>query len=522
MDDMSDNIGIDVDVVIIGGGVAGLTAAFWLKKNNMSFVLMEAQDKLGGRAETAEHRCDIDLGAAYFGPLQAYTVALCNLLKVHRINNRLPGDLEHRVELSNGGIHKFKGKSFDVPRKDVPSEDADPDRESIDQHLFDLGLLGGFFDRREINDSHEIDAIKELYKVLGELEAMVLSMRIDLQNPANNRAAKSGLDSCSVEDWMKKNIRNQSIKDLLAVGVRSALSAEPRDVSMLYLVYFAATGGSFANVMSVGGGADNYRFKHGSSTLVRKLSEQVEAKNIRLNAKVSRIQEDGDGVTIFDEHGTRVGRARRCIVAMSPKHIDGISLNLLQGVPDQRKTMAEDMKMGKTIKAFVSFKKPWWRYVGSSGYALSAKGPVVWTMDNTWPDHESAEHYTLMAFIVGDDVDHLKDLEDGERMDKIIDHWRAIFEVDDCIIRHQLATNEKGRNHHRVWFEDPSSGRRGGPGAFFPPNKFLEHWPSLRQPTGRLHWAGAETATDWVGGYINGAIQSGIRAAEEVLKEVLG
>jgi monoamine oxidase len=39
----------------------------------------------------------------------------------------------------------------------------------------------------------------------------------------------------------------------------------------------------------------------------------------------------------------------------------------------------------------------------------------------------------------------------------------------------------------------------------------------LRRPSGLLHWAGTETATEW-SGYMDGAVQSGKRAAGEVLK----
>lgn len=35
----------------------------------------------------------------------------------------------------------------------------------------------------------------------------------------------------------------------------------------------------------------------------------------------------------------------------------------------------------------------------------------------------------------------------------------------------------------------------------------------------RVHWAGTETATQW-SGFLNGAVQAGMRAAEEVLREI--
>jgi monoamine oxidase len=39
---------------------------------------------------------------------------------------------------------------------------------------------------------------------------------------------------------------------------------------------------------------------------------------------------------------------------------------------------------------------------------------------------------------------------------------------------------------------------------------------SLREPAGRIHWAGTETAIVW-SGYVEGALQAGERVAAEIL-----
>jgi monoamine oxidase len=39
---------------------------------------------------------------------------------------------------------------------------------------------------------------------------------------------------------------------------------------------------------------------------------------------------------------------------------------------------------------------------------------------------------------------------------------------------------------------------------------------ALRQPVGRVHWAGTETSDVW-NGYIDGAVRSGERVAQEVI-----
>ncbi len=56
---------------------------------------------------------------------------------------------------------------------------------------------------------------------------------------------------------------------------------------------------------------------------------------------------------------------------------------------------------------------------------------------------------------------------------------------------------------------------RGGPVAICSPGALTGFGSALRDPIGVLHWAGTETATEWCG-YLDGAISSGLRAAEEV------
>ena len=56
---------------------------------------------------------------------------------------------------------------------------------------------------------------------------------------------------------------------------------------------------------------------------------------------------------------------------------------------------------------------------------------------------------------------------------------------------------------------------RGCPTAFLPPGVLLEYGSALREPFGRVHWAGTETATYWYG-YMDGAVRSGERVAAEV------
>jgi monoamine oxidase len=54
------------NVVIVGGGLSGLTAGICLKEKNIDFILLEASDRVGGRLYTEELNNNlVDLGGIY-------------------------------------------------------------------------------------------------------------------------------------------------------------------------------------------------------------------------------------------------------------------------------------------------------------------------------------------------------------------------------------------------------------------------------------------------------------------------
>jgi monoamine oxidase len=65
------------------------------------------------------------------------------------------------------------------------------------------------------------------------------------------------------------------------------------------------------------------------------------------------------------------------------------------------------------------------------------------------------------------------------------------------------------------WSAEPYS--RGCYAGVLGPGGWTEFGRALREPIGRLHWAGTETATRWMG-YFDGAVQSGRRSAAEVVR----
>ena len=72
------------DTIILGAGLAGLTAAYYLQKHNMPFRILEARDRIGGRVYTIPTHSGgtIEMGATWFAPKHIHLLNLIQELSV--------------------------------------------------------------------------------------------------------------------------------------------------------------------------------------------------------------------------------------------------------------------------------------------------------------------------------------------------------------------------------------------------------------------------------------------------------
>jgi monoamine oxidase len=160
------------------------------------------------------------------------------------------------------------------------------------------------------------------------------------------------------------------------------------------------------------------------------------------------------------------------------------------------------MPAGSVVKCMAVYDEPFWREAGLSGQAMSERGPVKLTFDNSAPDGRPG---VLLGFLEAREARRLGAADGRERR-------RAVLE---CFGRYfGPRAVEPERFIERSWADEEWS--RGCYGGYFGPGGWTEHGPSLREAIGRIHWAGTETAMEWMG-YMDGAVRSGERAAREVL-----
>lgn len=160
------------------------------------------------------------------------------------------------------------------------------------------------------------------------------------------------------------------------------------------------------------------------------------------------------------------------------------------------------MPNANVLKVHLRYTEPFWRDAGFSGLVEDDVGPANYYFDDGIAGGDTRR---LVGFVCGEDARVWADRPTDDLRAAVTDQLAQLF--DDERFQKPVAFID------RSWSSEPRS--RGGYHGYPTPGTMVACWDALRKPVGRIHWAGAETATKWYG-HMDGAIRSGDRVAEEI------
>ncbi|HEY5816110.1 MAG TPA: flavin monoamine oxidase family protein [Solirubrobacterales bacterium] len=451
---MTDGVQLSADVAVVGAGLSGLSAARALADAGREVVVLEARERVGGRL------LNMTLDSGVTLDLGGQWVG-----SDHERVQRLAAEL---------GIEIFPqyGKG---------------------RNLLDVGGRR----RRYRGTIPRVDprGLWDLFVVRRRLHR--LARQVGAEQPwTAERAAE--LDGESLAEWSEANVRSAIARDLMGLAGRTIWGEAPEQLSMLHVLFYVAAAGSFDKLIDTDGGAQQDRLDGGAQLLPLGLAESL-GDRVRLGAPVRRIAQDEGGVRLAAD-GLEV-EAARAIVAVPPAVAAKIELDPL---PAGRPELAERLRPGALTKCMAVYEEPFWRAEGLSGEAVADTGPATLTFDSSPRDGSAG---VLLGFVGGPEARELAALPASERRAPVLAGLEHLFGP---------RAAEPVHYAEQTWQEEEWSG--GGPTSNFGPGGMTACGPALREPAGRVHWGGTETATVW-SGYMEGALQAGERVAAEVLAQ---
>jgi monoamine oxidase len=461
------------DVVVVGAGFAGLTAARQIAKAGHSVIVLEARDRVGGRAWNHDLGGGqvSERGATFVGPTQDHIMALANAVGVGTFPTYDTGD------------------DLYVNNVDNPLGLIAPMRYS------DTGPLG--------TAPPDPTIAAELVEVVQQLDQMSTEVPVDAPWSASNA---SSWDGQTLQSWVDANSVSPRFQALVPAATRPIFGAEPGELSLLFvLFYIAASGneqnaGTFERNFDTRNGAQQSRFIGGTQEIAIRVAAAL-GDRIHLNSPVQRIVQDKAGAVVHT--GRRTITAKRVIVAVPPVLSGGI--HYAPGLPPARAQLIQRYPQGTLTKVAAVYDTPFWRDNGLTGAVLDTGGPVSASFDDSPP---SGSPGVLFGFVGGDNARSYNAMSPSARRSAVIDQYVSWFGSQAASPTAYFDTNWSAE----AW-------TRGCPVGIPSLGTLLAYGPRIRQPVGRIHWAGTETSTYW-NGYMDGAVRSGERAASEVLSEL--
>jgi putrescine oxidase len=452
---------IDCDVVVVGAGASGLTAANRLKDAGRRVVVLEARDRAGGRLWTDDvDGAMLEIGGQWVSPDQDALIETLDELGLETYPRYREGV---NVYIGpQGELRKFEGEIFPVP----PATE------------------------------------QEIVSLIDKLDALVA--QIDPERPWDHPQAKD-LDEISFSRWLETQTDDEEARENIGMFIAGAMLTKPAHAfSALQALLMAASAGSFSNLVDADFILDR-RVVGGLQQVPLLLAERLGGA-VRLGQAVRTLRWHPDApergvVAVTDQLEVH---AAHVILAIPPILISRISYE--PPLPRRQQQLHQHLSMGFVIKVHAVYETPFWREDGYSGTAFSPYEVVHEAYDNSY---DGDPRGTLVGFVSDEAADAVFRLTPEERRARILEslsHYYGPQALEPVVYFESDWGSEE-------W-------TRGAYAASFDMGGLARYGEDLRAPVGPIRFSSSDLAGK---GYqhVDGAIRVGRETAAGIVAELV-
>jgi monoamine oxidase len=451
-------------IVVVGAGLAGLSAAYSLKQAGYAAEIHEASDRIGGRCWTLR-------GAFADGQVVEHGGELIDQSHSHirQLAQGLGLKLDNLLQAEQNGTESL-----------------------------------GYFDGSPYRYEEMTDDIKAAWqKIHADVSAASYPTTFEISTERGRQ-----LDRMSIVDWIEETFEggmDSRIGKLLDIAYNIEYGAECTEQSSLNLLYLLAYSGQ-GQFRVFGPSNEKYHVVGGNDQITDRLAAQL-AGQMTTGSELVAVRRNSSGtftLTFAQQSGTKTVTADKVVLAL-PFSILRSSVDISKaGFEPLKLTAIREQGMGTNSKLHVQFTNRFWRAHGSNGETFSDRG-----YQNTWEvTRAQAGKSGILVDYTGGKI--------GASFGSGTPESRAkqfLAQVEPVLPGATKAWN--GKATIDFW---PGYRWTKGSYSYWKVGQYQRFAGMEGRRQGNCLFAGEHTSIDFQG-YLNGAVETGQRAAGEILAD---